>query len=400
MKVLPVDYGVLVMSVEHVRNGFFAMALFILAVLFLFLFFDHRNIINKNAPNDPQVNEAINQARTLQKQGKLSEGLIIFEKHALQGYPDAMFHTAKSYSRGWGVAPDLEKARHYYLLAVQYGYSYRGENAYELGRLFQRSTGPDCNTVAVEWFFKSFDWNFVKASLQLGIHYEKGLGVDQNVDKAIKYYKIALRAGHEQAAIKYARLLIKGRYGITADPDKAKQLVAEAMTSLEKRVKNGSSTAAKQLGRLYRDGELVQENQQKAYEWLLISARMGNTGGMHDLAHMTLITTNNPEQQAEAIIWLQKAADRGHGGAMTALGRFHLDEQYGLKQDGAVHWFKKGVVAKHGGSMEELARLYRDGLLVEENRDEAIRLAEEGSLLGHLGSERLLKKLLETRENI
>ena len=388
------------MSTEHIRNGFLAFIVCILMIIFLFLIFDQRNNSSKSAPNDPQVNEAINQARTLQKQGNLDEALIIFEKHALQGYPGAMFHTAKSYSRGWGVKPDLEKARHYYLLAIQYSYSYRGENAYELGRLFQRSLGPDCNTVAVEWFYKSLGWRFVKASLQLGIHYEKGLGVDQNINKAIDYYQIASAAGHEQAAIKYARLLMKGRYGVTPDPDKAYALIELAIVSLNRKVKNGSSTAAKQLGRLYRDGELIEKDPQKAHKWLLQSAQMGNAGGMHDFARMVLMDAQQPEKQTEAVAWLRKAAEQGHGGAITAIGRFHLEEKYTLKQEEAVYWFKKGVLAKHGGSMEELARLYAAGLLVEENQGEAIKLAEQGSLLGHLGCERLLKKLLKSRGSI
>jgi len=54
----------------------------------------------KNAPTDPLVNEAIAQARALQKIGKLKEAFTIFEKYANLGYPDAMFHAAKSYSRG------------------------------------------------------------------------------------------------------------------------------------------------------------------------------------------------------------------------------------------------------------------------------------------------------------
>lgn len=221
---------------------------------FLIFHFNKAEWKAKSAPSDPQVNEAIGQARALQKLGKLKDAIVVFERYAKQGYPDAMFHVAKSYSRGWGAKPDLKKSRHYFLQAVQYSYSYRGETAYELGRLFRRSLGPDCNTIAVEWFKKALQWNYKKASLQLAIHYERGLGVDQDIGQATQYYEIAARSGNEQALIKYARLLVKGRYGITPDPERARLLTERAVISLERKARGGSASAAKQLGRLYRAG--------------------------------------------------------------------------------------------------------------------------------------------------
>ena len=49
-------------------------------------------------------------------------------------------------------------------------------------------------------------WKYNKAALQLAIHYEKGLGVKQDTEQAIKYYEIAASTGIEQALLKYARL--------------------------------------------------------------------------------------------------------------------------------------------------------------------------------------------------
>ncbi|MEH6633061.1 MAG: tetratricopeptide repeat protein [Halopseudomonas aestusnigri] len=348
----------------------------------------------KNAPTDPFVNEHLSQARGLQKQGKLRDAIVVFEKYALQGYPDAMFHVAKAYSTGWGVAPDLEKARHYYLLAVQYSFSYRSETAYELGRLFQRSKGPDCNTIAIKWFKKSLMWKYNKAALQLAIHFEKGLGVKQDTEQAIKYYEIAASTGIEQALLKYARLLAKGRYGITPDPERAFNLVEMAIIALERKSRAGSPSASKQLGRLYRDGELTKQDPIRAKKWLLKSAQLGSVGGMHDYAHLLLNKSKKSKSDIKsALNWLQKASDLGHGGAMTSLGRFHINGKYGLKAKGAVIYFIRGVKVGHGGAMEELARLYVKGQLVNQDYDKAIQLAQQGSDNGHIGCTRLLENL-------
>ena len=384
------------------RSKIFALGLIILAGFSAILFaikWNQSNWQALNAPSEPHVNEAIGQARALQKLGNVGDALVVFEKYANLGYPDALFHTAKAYSRGWGSKPDLNKARDLFLKAVQYNFAYRGESAYELGRLFRRSMGPDCNVVAIKWFKKALLWNYTKASLQLASHYERGLGAEQDIEKAVQYYEIAMRAGQEQALIKYARLLVAGRYGIEPNPDRARFLTNQAISSLERKARNGSASAAKQLGRLFRNGKLVSVDKKKAEKWLLLSAKLGSRGGMHDLAQLILHSSQQPAKQVEALDWLRVAANLGHGGAMTALGRFHLKEAYGLKQAEALSWFTKGLLAEHGGAMEELAKLYMKGVLVTQNYEEAVRLARRGTRKGHSGTERLLKKLLKQRKN-
>lgn len=368
----------------------------ILILIIAFLLSERENIPIENAPHDPEVNEMISQARTLQKKGDLEDALIVFEKYALRGYPVAMFHAAKAYSRGWGTKPDLDKARHYYLLAVQYSFSYRAETAFEIGKLYQRAIGPDCNEIAISWFLRAHGWKHSKASLQLAIHYEKGLGTKQNIRRAIYYYKIAASHGNEQALIKYARITHKGRYGTTANPEKALELIERAIISLSHRARSGSAGAAKQLGRLYRDGELLAKNIELAKYWLLHAAQIGNTGGMHDYAHLLLSISKKKQSNKTALKWLTRAADNGHGGAMNSLGKFHLAEKYELKRDVAVTWFMKGVDASHGGAIEQLAKLYLAGDLVDENLEKAVKLLEKGVSLGHSGSARVLKRIGKT----
>lgn len=348
----------------------------------------------RSAPIDPVVGEAIKQARGLQKLGKWEEAATSFEHYAYQGYPTAMFHSAKAYGRGWGVEPDLEKSRQLLLQAVQYNFPFRGEAAYELGRLYQRSKGKDCNRIAVEWFLRALEWDYKKAHVQLAAHYERALGVERDLDKAIFHYREAAKAGYESASIRFARALKKGRFGITPDPERAQFLAGKAIAALEEKAAGGSGSAAKMLGRLYRDGEFVNADVKAAERWFRRASQLGDTGGMHDLANLMLATSDKEKAQQEATGWLRRAAELGHGGAMTALGRLHLKEAHGLERAGAVAWFKKGVEAGHAGSMAELARLCAQGVLVPKDLDGALKLARKGAALGHRGSKTLLKDLL------
>ncbi len=349
--------------------------------------------VERNGPVDPIVNEAIAQARGLQKSGKLEQAATVFTTYAQQGYPVAMFHAAIAYANGWGLGRDLDKARQLLLRAVQYSFDYRGEAAYELGRLYQRSFGPDCNRIAVEWFHRALDWQYAKAHIRLARHYERGIGVEADIERSLHHYRQAIELGFESAAISFARTLLKGRFGVEADPAGADALAERAIASLRLKAARGIGTAAKLLGRLYRDGEFVDRDFAEARRWFERAAELKVAGGMHDLAHLLLDKFKVKKREREALAWLRRAAAIGHGGSMTALGRFHLTEKYGLARSGAVDWLKRGVDAGHPGAMEELARLRAEGQLVEQDTDLAIRLAEQGARKGHEGSKSLLRKL-------
>ncbi len=353
----------------------------------------------KSAPLNVEILEQLDQAKALQKQGMLFESAEIFEQYALQGYPDAMFYLAKAYEKGWGVPPNLNKARSYLLNAITYDFRYRGESAYQLGRLFQKSAGPDCHAIAVSWFKKALKWNYIKASLALGIHYERGLGVEQDFEKAIYYYEIAYQEGISIAALKHARLIITGEFGFTKDLEHARELVRFAMIGLRKDALAGKASAAKTLGRIYRDAKLItpnteEERQEKTIKWFKLASDLGDAGAMHDLGQF-LLYIDEEKNQGEGIALLKKAANKGHGGAATTLGRMHMKEQYGFEKPGAVIWFEKGVKAGHTGAYKELAILYFEGELVDEDLEKAISLVQRGANKGDSSSKRLLNKFLK-----
>jgi len=403
------EFGVLMMNKrknkEIIRRYTLLIAVLLLIVfcfLGYFVYQQHLKDKGKSAPIVSEIKEQLDQAKALQKQGKLVESAEVFEQFALQGYPDAMFYLAKSYEKGWGMPPDLEKARSYLLNAITYDFSYRGESAYQLGRLFQKSAGPDCNTLAVDWFKKALKWNYIKASLALGTHYEKGLGVERDYVQAIYYYEIASREDIAIAALKHARLIMQGEYGIAKDTVYAQQLVDIAVIRLTEEALAGKASSAKSLGRLYRNNQLVnsfdeQERQERTIKWFRLASDLGDAGAMHDLGRF-LLFVNEESNQKEAIALLKKSANKGHGGAATALGRMHLAKKYGFKRKGAVAWFEKGVKAGHTSAFKELANLYYKGELINKDLDMAIILAQKGANRGDSGSKKLLNKFLKKRK--
>lgn len=365
---------------------------------------------SKNARQDPSVTERINQARGLQKVGKWKDAADILSNLTEEGHPIAMYHLGRAFKNGWGVEADFTHARHLFKSAARFGFTYRGEVAYEIGRLYQRSAGDDCNRIALEWFLKSLSWGYPKAHVQLAKHFERGLGVVRNLDLSFQHYEKAAIAGYPSSTINYARILLRGKYGTKPMPDRALFWAERAMTGLAKKARDGSPSAAKSLGRIYRDGEFADRDTASALEWFNRAAELGDPGGMHDLAMFMLseenlvrigrgtVQTEQGESNSNvelALSWLKLAAEAKHGGAMTALGRLHLAERHGLRGAGSVAYFQRGVVVGHPGAMAELARLHVLGKYVKQDRQRALYLAQKGADRGHAGSATLLKELTD-----
>lgn len=353
----------------------------------------HQQDRGLSAPNDPKVNELISQARSLQQLGKWRDANEMFAPLATAGHPVAIYHFARAYKYGWGVSTNLETAREWLMQAVRFDYIYRGETAYEIGRLYQQSTGENCDAIAVAWFKKALSWDFDKAHVQLAYHYRYGLGVEQSTESALYHYEQAAVAGYPTSTIKYAQWILKGGQGFKSNPEGARYWGRRAMEGLGSKAKDGSGSAAKTLGRLYRDGVFVKSNLVEAERWFRRSSRLGDNGGMHELALLLLREPEDEARTKEALEWLRMAAELGHGGAVTSLGRLHLEELYGLSDTEAVGLFEKGIALRHPGSMEELARLLAEGRLVAQDTTRAHKLAQEGAKLGHEGAKALLSEL-------
>lgn len=347
---------------------------------------------------DPTIEEMIKQARGLQKVGRWEAAADILTQLANDGHPVALYHLGRAYKNGWGVDADLDQARLIFMEAVRYSFAFRGETAYELGRLFQRSSGENCAEIALQWFHKALAWDYPKAHVQLAKHYERGIGTERDLTAAFHHYERAAIAGYPSSTINFARILKTGRYGVTPQPEEARFWAERAIAGLEKKARDGSASAAKTLGRIYRDGEFLASDEALARDWFLRSADLGDAGAMHDLARMLLAGTPETARIAEALDFLRLAAKAEHGGALTALARLHLKGRHSLAPEDAVELLERGVATGHPGAMEELGRLYADGKLVPQDRTRAIDLARKGADRGHQGSTSLLKDLQQQDE--
>ncbi|MEP1669571.1 MAG: tetratricopeptide repeat protein [Rhizobiaceae bacterium] len=349
--------------------------------------------VKTSSPQNPVITKVIRDAKRHRAKGRLKKAALLLEKHARPEYPSVLLNYAKFLARGWGIPRDLVKAREKLLLAVQHDFPKWGEAAFELARVYRQSIGPDCERIAFEWFVESARAGHMQAHAELGRHYSRGIGVPVDMQQALDHYRIAARAGYANSLVAFVRKVTRSAEPIFSKVE-LRRIVDEAIPALELEAISGRGSSAKVLGRLYRDGVLVDADEAVAEMWFERGARLGDSGSMVELALNLLKKPDHEELAQRAIALLHKAASLRNSGAFTELGRLHLKSAYGLARSDAPIWFERGVSAGHAGAMMELAKLQLKKSPGKKQLAGITKLLRRGAAKGHLGCQRMLSELI------
>jgi len=143
--------------------------------------------------------------------------------------------------------------------------------------------------------------------------------------------------------------------GVEEDEAKAYQYYNEA-------AELGNDRAAYMVATFYFTGCTVDKNQEKAFEWYLKSAELGNADATAMIGEF-YDNGNGVEQSYEkAFEWYQKAVELGNIDAMEYIGEFYYYGNYVEQSyEKAFEWYQKA--AEHGSAeaMNNIGDLYYDG---------------------------------------
>lgn len=149
---------------------------------------------------------------------------------------------------------------------------------------------------------------------------------------------------------------------------------------------SGDMKAQTKLGYMYRDGDGVERDGDKAVEWLTKAANQGHTEAKFSLAYMYMDGDDVPLNYSKAIEWFTSAADDGDMDALVWIGILH-QRGHGFTQDFSKAAECYSVAASKGNSYGQynLGTSYRDGKGVPRNSDKALELltlsADQGNEL-------------------
>jgi len=221
------------------------------------------------------------------------------------------------------------------------------------------------------------------AQLKLARAYESGVGITQDDQLAVLWYRKAAEQGNSEAQDSLGAKYLTGQ-GVERNKE-------EGVKWFRKSARQGNASAMYHLGAAYYNGDGVPINDGLSYAWFLLAKEAGNQGATEavqradsELKPGTIISAfekiaemyeqggSLPENPAEAARWWSKAAEKGDVDAQIALAIKMINGQ-GVPQDLARGRHLCNEAAKHNEHRAEycMGYIYQHGLGVPRNDKKA-----------------------------
>ena len=194
--------------------------------------------------------------------------------------------------------------------------------------------------------------NDAAAQYQLGVIYENGTLVQQDLDKAFEWYRKSAAQSYApaQGKLAFAYFQRQPNTGIKDTETAVKYMRAAASA--------GDVNAMYLLGILYTEGRAVPKNEQAALGYFGRAADKGHALSQYNIGVMYKEGNNGLRKDGQmAIYWFTKAAKQNDKRAMYALGTIYRDGCCGNVPANAAkarEWFAKGVGCGCGHSAKAL----------------------------------------------
>ncbi|ACE06259.1 hypothetical protein Aasi_0892 [Candidatus Amoebophilus asiaticus 5a2] len=235
---------------------------------------------------------------------------------------------------------------------------------------------------------KDADHGYIDAQYNVASMYENGKGVDQNYQKAIKWYTKAANKGHAEAQYNLG-WIYQNSLGVDQDYQKARGW-------FEKAAIQRHAGAQYNLGCMYKDKLGVAQDYAKAREWFEKAAVQGVADAQYKLGSLYQNSLGVAQDYKKAREWFEEAAAQRHARAQNNLG-FLYQHGLGMNQDyeKAREWFKKAADQGHAHAQYNLGFLYQHGLGMNQDYTKAKEWYKKAAEKEHAGAERMLKDLIE-----
>jgi TPR repeat protein len=242
----------------------------------------------------------------------LTEAVRWYRLAADQGNYTAQYNLALALECGTGIKHNYTEALKYYKSAAEQGHA---AAQYKLGTYyFTESEHLELlEEEAFYWLEKSMNQGNIPSHCQLGLCYERGIGIDQSMEKAIIYYRLGSEKGDAAALYHLAHCYYTGN-GIERNERIA---VDYYLKSAEK----GYAAAQNNLGFCYFGGTGTSQDYNRAFRYYKMSAENGYSQGQFNLGYCYEQGIGTVIRTDEMIKWYRLAAEQGHTKAETALKR-------------------------------------------------------------------------------
>lgn len=169
------------------------------------------------------------------------------------------------------------------------------------------------------------------ASYYLGKMYDEGLGVEQDKNKALEYFKKSDAGYNTDASLALARAFL-------AD-DKIDEYGELAIQYLKKAAYAGSGEAFFMLGNAYAAGQVVPKDYTIAFGYYLTGALKGDKKSQHQVSMCYFKGRGTTQDYESGLKWLAKSANQGYVLAQQDLADFRATDPRLQNIPDAYAWY-------------------------------------------------------------
>ena len=187
----------------------------------------------------------------------------------------------------------------------------------------------------------------------------------------VHWLEKAAEVGHIEAMNRLAVRLMSG-WGVPSDQRRAVELIEQAYDA------SGSPWSWRLMVQAYSAGLGTDAKRDQAvYTQRRARADQGDTKAMTTVGLMFETGRSVAKDEAEAVVWYQRAADLGFADAQVRLGECY-ERGKGVEKDEtrAVLWYRKAADQDNALGSVELARLFFRGKTIARDIDEYVRLID------------------------
>jgi TPR repeat protein len=270
----------------------------------------------------------------------------LYELAAERGHRSAQLRWGLALMEGTDIDQDLVAGESWLRRAALAG---DPEAATLIGNFYVRNGPlPPNYTEAANWYRRAAEAGHQVAARALGSLYLTGAGVPQDDQAAVQWLRVAAEAGDPSSVVDLANLVLGGA-GNPDDPAKIARWFAQSAAS-------GDLVSAFNLSICLTKGVGVEQNRDEAALWLRRAAE-GVPEAQYVYGRMLADGLDLAPNLEEARLWFTRAAKAELPDAQAALGEMLLNGRGG----GARHLFERAAAKGHSGAMFALGALCAGG---------------------------------------
>ena len=199
-----------------------------------------------------------------------------------------------------------------------------------------------------------------RAQFKLGVLYDRGWGVNRDLDEAAKWYRAAAESGIPKAQYNLAHLYLDRIFAGSKDPKDGR----EAFTWFQAAAKSGMKEAEAAIGTMYWGGYGVDKDLNAARWWMERAAEKGSDIALRALGLMYRLGEGVSSDFEKSARYFQQASELGNADATYFLG-LQYQQGLGVPKDAHKAMALIAQAAEHGSvdAWFGMFEIYAYGLL-------------------------------------